>query len=232
MPWLALRAADAAELTALPEVGMGFHILNATIEGELRPHTFVVVAARQLGSDVHDRYSGFIAVPISHPAYFSLDELLEGEPLRLTEEPSVRSLVGISAMTTRSVAGLPAGYAPVAGARPLLGSVTLSQSAVFYRYIGAAVDPRFSGGQLAKDTYLTTGLDQHYANTGFAAVGRYALPLPVPASHVIQYILPAGTLLLVGTATPSFGQAGGGVEVKLVAAVRPVVVIDGWVNDY
>jgi hypothetical protein len=232
MPWLGLTTVDTAELRDLPEVGMGFHIVSAVIEGELQQRTFQVVTARQLGRDVTDRYTGYIAVPDSHGTYYSLSDLLEGQPLDLFEQPVVRSLSRISAFTTRNVAALPAGYVPVVGARPLLGSVILAQPRPFYRYVGSLVDPRFDGKNLAKDTYLTSYLDQHYANTGFGAVGRYALPLPVPASHVIQYILPAGASLLVGTATPSFGQAGGGVEVQLVNAVAPLVAISGWIDDF
>lgn len=69
--------------------------------------------------------------------------------------------------------------------------------------------------ELSKGTYLTTALDKIYANTGFAVVGRYALPVPLPATYCIQYEVPKGTQLKAGTVAPNFGQAGGGVEVLL-----------------
>src|SRR3990170_4770099 len=53
------------------------------------------------------------------------------------------------------------------------------------------------------------------ADSGFGAVGRYALPIPLPASHVFQYELPQGTTIEVGTVGPNFGQSGGGVEIHL-----------------
>jgi hypothetical protein len=69
---------------------------------------------------------------------------------------------------------------------------------------------------LKKDTYLTSQLDRHHADTGFGSVGRYALPLPIPISTVIEYTLPVGKDIEVGKVAPLFGQAGGGVEIKLM----------------
>ena len=110
---------------------------------------------------------------------------------------------------------LPAGYIPQPGAIPLLGSVVLAADHVLYRYSWTSTDPRFQNGNLLPGTYFTSALDQFLTNTGFGAVGRYALPIPAPAVHLFQYHLPAGTRLKVGTVAPMFGQAGGGVEVQL-----------------
>lgn len=78
-----------------------------------------------------------------------------------------------------------------------------------------ASDPAFDGQTLCAGTYLTTLLDHSLTNTGFGAVGRYALPIPAPATHLYQYELPRGTSLGVGTVAPMFGQSGGGVEAKI-----------------
>jgi hypothetical protein len=51
--------------------------------------------------------------------------------------------------------------------------------------------------------------------TGFAAVGRYALPNLVPACCRWQFSPPAGTIVDCGASVPLYGQAGGGVEVRL-----------------
>jgi hypothetical protein len=64
------------------------------------------------------------------------------------------------------------------------------------------------------------------------AVGRYALPLPIPALHVVEYRLPAGTVIRAGTAAPSFGQAGGGVEVCLTAVTAATVGATTMLTDY
>lgn len=129
---------------------------------------------------------------------------------------------------------LPANYAPKSGVAQLVSSATLSNATTFYRYASLPFDPRLSGNVLAQGTYLTTSSDLGYANTGFAAVGRYALPMPFPASYVFEYELPAGASILVGISIPMFGQSGGGVEVKtvtpltLTATVKPPTRIDDY----
>ena len=68
---------------------------------------------------------------------------------------------------------------------------------------------------LSASTYVTTSNDAVHVNSGFSVVARYALPLPLAANHRIEYKIPKGTMIQVGTVAPNFGQAGGGVEVFL-----------------
>jgi hypothetical protein len=49
----------------------------------------------------------------------------------------------------------------------------------------------------------------------FAVVGRYALPNLLPATYRFDIAVAMGVPGLVGTVSPAFGQAGGGVEVEL-----------------
>lgn len=83
----------------------------------------------------------------------------------------------------------------------------------YYRYSAYYRDKRIaSDGSFLPGTYATTYNDMHFVPSGFAAVGRYAMPNPASA----QFIFPIITYdrpTLMGTATPNFGQAGGGVEV-------------------
>ena len=83
----------------------------------------------------------------------------------------------------------------------------------YYRFSAFYKDKRVANdGSYLPDTYATTYNDLHFVPSGFAAVGRYALPNPASA----QYVFPILTFerpTLMGTATPNFGQAGGGVEV-------------------
>ncbi len=119
------------------------------------------------------------------------------------------------------------------GAHPLLETITLVDPAKFYRYTSSSTDKRYAGSTLKADTYLTTVADKQFVNTGFGAVGRYALPLPVPASYENVYTIPAGTILNVGTVAPNYGQAGGGVEVKTISAVSGVTLeATNQINDY
>src|SRR2546421_104541 len=51
------------------------------------------------------------------------------------------------------------------------------------------------------------------APSGFAAVGRYALPNVEPAMYVYEIEPRPETRIEFGTVAPAYGQAGGGVEV-------------------
>lgn len=107
----------------------------------------------------------------------------------------------------------PFGYVSTRGRHPLLAKTTLAHDAKFIRFTSTKPDPRFSAGSLSAGTYLTSVSDSLFVNTGFGTVGRYALPIPVPARHVHEYTIPKGVVLQVGTVAPNWGQAGGGVEV-------------------
>lgn len=83
----------------------------------------------------------------------------------------------------------------------------------YYRYSAYAKDNRVnSHGHFVPGTYATTYTDMHFVPSGFAAVGRYALPNPASACNLFS-IVTLDRPTLMGTATPNFGQAGGGVEV-------------------
>lgn len=68
-------------------------------------------------------------------------------------------------------------------------------------------------GSVAKGTYATTVNDLRATPSGLAAVGRYALPVKLPASYVYHIIPPPNTLILYSTVRPAYGFSGGGVEV-------------------
>lgn len=68
-------------------------------------------------------------------------------------------------------------------------------------------------GKFKNGTYATSLSDINLAPSGFAAVGRYALPNPMSARYVSVIMPPKGIQIWKGTVTPNHGQAGGGVEV-------------------
>jgi hypothetical protein len=89
----------------------------------------------------------------------------------------------------------------------------------FVRFSAFAADRRvLPDGTVLPGTYMTSNADALLATTGFAVVGRYALPNPLPAVHRFDLAFPVGTPVLVGTVAPAFGQAGGGVEIELQAS--------------
>ena len=85
---------------------------------------------------------------------------------------------------------------------------------LFKRFTAYEHDPRItSDRRLLPGTYATTGEDAKNAPTGKAAVARYALPNPNPASNVFTIKPHKDTVIQYGIVEPAFGQPGGGVEV-------------------
>ncbi len=76
-------------------------------------------------------------------------------------------------------------------------------------------------GSILPGTYVTSKRDTLCAPSGYAVVGRYALPNPVSATNRFDMLVPGGTSGLVGTVSPAFGQSGGGVEIEFVNGTPP-----------
>lgn len=208
-----LSAAQLRDLENVPETGMGFHVVED-----------------------NGRYAAVLAdgrtLPLyQHPQLYDVKDLIDGDPIPTATSTQLLNVTraGISrAAASLALVTLVPGYGGSAGALPLIGQVRLKNNTRFYRYVGRPIagsplprssDPRFvttsaGGGTLAPGTFLTTTLDRPLVSSGFGAVGRFSLPLPVPASQVFEYELPKGAHLKVGTVSPMFGQSGGGVEVQ------------------
>jgi len=211
MPKRLLQLSDdtVSLLRAHAETGMGFYVVKGHFPESYVDRDFVIAG---------DHY----VVPFRHPEIFSVADLLEGRPLPLESEKTANFVITRSA-AARDEVSLPPGYKPNPACIPLHASVTLAEPTVCCRYLGSPSDARMSKGALARDTLLTTRFELNEVRTGFAAVARFALPLPSPASHVFEYELPAGTPLLIRTVPPCFAQMGGGIEIRLSAAT-PVVL--------
>ena len=157
------------------------------------------------------------------PVFYSLDDLLRGDPIpsqrRQSPQLAVQAAFGsrFQAVTSPLTATISPKYMGTSGAIPLIATYTLSVDTMFLRYISSPTDHRYDSSTriLKAGTDLTSHLDRNHADTGFGSVGRYALPLPIPVMNIIEYKLPAGTVIEVGTVTPLFGQAGGGVEIHI-----------------
>ena len=98
----------------------------------------------------------------------------------------------------------------------------VSRGEAFYRYSAFPNDRRLRSedGVIPAGTYLTSHGDTRFAVSGLGAVARYALPNPAPAIFLFAIGVPTGTALMCGTASPSFGQSGGGVELRTDQAVQ------------
>jgi hypothetical protein len=90
----------------------------------------------------------------------------------------------------------------------------------FIRFNAFAKDRRvLPGGGLVSGTYATSLSDASVVPNAFCAVGRYALPNPVPPIYKSEITTHAAARLLAGTCAPLFGQAGGGAEVEFSTAL-------------
>lgn len=202
-----------------PETGMAFQIVET-------PSGFVAVLEDQS------------ALPCYRDQqFYDVADLLAGEPIPNTRRDAVLNVSTVladraTAFTALQGASISPSFTGNAGAVPLIASYPLLRATIFYRCLSSAVDPRYVSGQLSAGTYLTTRLDTTYVNSGFATVGRFALPIPLPACHVIQYELSPGVIINVGTVAPMFGQSGGGVEVQVLTAQVARQVGTSTVPDY
>lgn len=206
MPKRLLRLPDDAIriLSDHPETGMGFYVVKGRFPQAYVDTVFIV------GGDHY-------LVPLRHPEFFAVADLLDARPLPRDAEPAA-GFVLASAAPSRHAASLPSGYKPSQDCVPVFTTLTLDAPTVLSRYLGCEADPRLVDSQLQKGTVLTSRLNHNDAHTGFAATSRYAHPLPAPVCNVFEYELPAGTSLQIGTVLPCFGQVGGGVEMRLLAA--------------
>lgn len=149
---------------------------------------------------------------------FGKNSFIEGS-LVITEDYSTNpdvaraSLVnGIMSASSAPSASFSSASIPPPGAT-LTVKKTTSGSDAYVRFSYTRHDPRIGAtGVIAAGTYATTMRDGASITSGLSAVGRYALPVPLPAEFVFVLLPPAGTNVHFGAAVPYFGQAGGGVE--------------------
>ena len=201
-----LMMIDSSVMNALhsgASAGINFHI----VESEDGP--YVVLQSGE-------------AMPLfKHEQCFCLFDHLNGMPVQA--ESTTQHAMGImknysgraDAVKALNRANISLDFMGGFGAAPLLGATILEENTRFYRFISSDMDFRYRDGKLSAETYVTTASDAAHVNTGFSVVARFALPLPLPANVRIEYEIPKGTRIQVGTVAPNFGQAGGGVEIFL-----------------
>jgi hypothetical protein len=115
----------------------------------------------------------------------------------------------------------PEGAIPARSA--LIKQSTTKAGDTYYRLSAYADDQRAEpDGSLVPGSYATTSNDVRMAPSGFAAVGRYALPNDRPASNCYRIDAAPGTEVQIGTVAPAYGRAGGGVEVYFPRGVKHV----------
>lgn len=169
-------------------------------------------------------------------AAVSFDELSQddfvNEDLKIEDDFGQDPLKARAALAQRlaisGAGGAAAAPAPPPGTTLTVKTFTTGDDG-FIRFYYTRNDPRIrANGDVAAKTYATTYRDGVIITSGLSAVGRYALPVPLPAAYLFVLTPPAGTPVHFGAAIPLFGQAGGGVEAyfpkQFINSVRPFTV--------
>jgi len=205
-----LNEAGMTALLVLPETGMGFQLVEAMAMGETRP--FLVLNAE------HAMDLGEIKLePSDDPLAIlrnglRIIELIHKGPVAtFVSAPAPHSFRLLGSRISGPIAGT---AVQIATPSSLVKCVTLSASRVFHRFSAFNPDRRVNPatGSFLPGTYAAPQSEVPFVPTGFTAVGRFALPNSLPASHHYEIDAPLGTVVDFGTVAPAFGQAGGGVE--------------------
>ena len=208
-------------LLELPETGMGFQFVEAINWGD--PTPFIV-----FNSELAVDLSGLDLLPSDDPAVILNNGLKIIESMKSYREtifsaPSPHSFklldsrIGTEPSRSSKVQAMLKASMPSS----LVKKVVLQDNRIFHRFSAFNPDRRVNPktGDFLAGTYATTESEVPFVPSGFAAVGRFALPNNLPASHHYEIEAPAGITVEFGTVAPAFGQAGGGVEAYFQNAV-------------
>jgi hypothetical protein len=201
---------DRMRLLDIPESGMGYQVIHAWNEPYVVFNATVLVALSQLleSSFTADDYDFLTGDPDGERAS-SLPILDAGGVFELAYndfDADFRTTQTALAFNRNAI-------------QPGSGLFLPNRPLSYYRFSAYYRDRRVERTGFRPGTYATTYNDLHYVPSGFAAVGRYALPNPASAKYVFQIVTFAKPDLM-GTATPNYSQAGGGVEVYFKNAAR------------
>jgi len=210
MQMLRSSPADSERLLSLPESGMGYQIIYTWGEPYVAFNATILITLAQL-----------------HEGPFTAEDYdyLTGDP----DGEKVRSLESIETQGDLKLVfndfdadyhdgdlGLESNRNAI---RPGTGVFLPNRPHSYYRFSAFYKDKRVDGKGFKPGTYATTYNDLHFVPSGFAAVGRYALPNPASAKYVFQ-IITFDKPDLMATATPNYSQAGGGVEVYFKSGAK------------
>lgn len=210
-----LSAEQTERLLLEPEYGMGYQLVEIREPGGSREpavalNAEIVARLTELAQPREEPYSEYIEGILSAD---DIEVRYNGRALLATLEPSY------VAEPERPYGGTLPGAPP--SMTRLLKRATRS-SERFARFSAYQNDRRVeSDGSLLPGSFTTSRNDVRVVPSGFAAVGRYALPNPWPAVYLFEIVPGAGIRIECGTARPAFGQAGGGVEALFLDPTPP-----------
>lgn len=204
MPLLRIGRDTERRLLELPESGMGYQIVQHRQEPWVVFNATVTIPLVELQTTV---FSEAEYVLISNdPASEAIQSL---NLVEFSDNVQI-TFSGLDPRFRNTSGGLAFCQTPISPPRSFISP---NYPYSYYRFSPYIKDKRVdTNGNFLPGTYATTYNDLPFVPSGFAAVGRYALPNPASAAFVFS-ILTFNRPTLMGTATPNFGQSGGGVEV-------------------
>ena len=207
---LRLNESETADLLAQPETGMGYQVVEATLEDGRKERGVAYNAELlSLGNETQR--------DLRSRSYDTMLESAESsgrkiEKLRVLE----RKQLAHHPVSIRSAPSAAAEYAPIE---------QTSSNEIFIRFSAYSNDRRLRpNGSWSNGTYATTAKDAQNIHTGMDAVARYALPNFLPASYVFEGLPHNGTEIKKGKAVPANSQLGGGDEVIFTKGTHPNTV--------
>lgn len=227
MQMVNLDETSIRSLMDLPETGMGFQLVEASVWGDVKP--FLV-----FNSERAIDLSEIAMEPGDDPSVvlrngLKIIELMKDDIVRtmfMAPQPNSFRLLASRVPADRRTA-----VAAIAVKATLPSSLVkhvpgLLAPRTFHRFSAFNPDRRVdpSTGSFLPGTYACPESEVPFVPTGFIAVGRFALPNSLPASHHFAIEAPAGTTVDFGTVAPAFGQAGGGVEAFFAGPVKNAAV--------
>ncbi len=224
MRYFKVSMGDARWLGSQPESGMGFQIVTFG-KPEAQSRIFVVGGLVALDFDDSAAENDRSDQPWFLQSAYS-ERLIAFEAWR--DGLSPLSKIGPNRQVVRlsgnppppppppvgGIVGPPAPPPQIYGHLPFVNTVVGNE--VFYRWEAWPVSQRVNQktGAIAKGTFTSPQSEVPFVPTGFAAVGRFALPFLPPASFRWELKPPAATVFRCGASVPLYGQAGGGVEAE------------------
>jgi hypothetical protein len=210
------------ELLELPETGMGFQLVEASIWGTVTP-LLVLNGQRAIDLSQAGLVEGDDPAIVLRNGLHIIEAMKGDVTLTMIAAPGPRSFKLLQGRIGPPTGpGITTG-ASVAAALPssLIKHDTLKANRLFYRYSAFSPDKRVDPktGNFLPGTYAAPASEVPFVPTGFIAVGRFALPNTLPASYRYEIEAPTGTSVDFGTVAPAFGQAGGGVEAYFAKSV-------------
>jgi hypothetical protein len=223
MTLLRLSQIQIEHFTEIPETAMGLHVTTSPIGRERL--VFVLGGAVALVSNG----AAFeeISALMQQPWLRASSDLHFGERLRafeawfehlgpapkLSDPPPRGSVLGLIIVHPSTLSAPPPRPLSIYGHLPFSG--VTEPNDMFYRCEPWPTSRRINQTkqEVASGTYACPESELPFFPTGFAAVGRYALPNLLPASFRWELQPTTRSAVHCGASVPLYGQAGGGVEV-------------------